>query len=184
MSGFLERSRHALRMLLRHKRFSALAIISLAMAIALNTTMYGVLDTMISPKLLIPDHEQLFGVPFYGNYRGVVPQQDVDDMLRTVPFAAGLTPLPFTPIGASCRRRHPLSSASPPRPPQSVRRGRTGREGAETDCVVLAPPNKVGQGRGTGYNGVRYRALDRSEAPCAPSSYRSTGATRSRSPRT
>jgi putative ABC transport system permease protein len=77
-----ERWRQALRLLLRHKRFAALAMISLAVAIALNTTMYGVLDTMIAPKLAIKDHEQLHLLQFLGNYRGKIPERDIEKAKR------------------------------------------------------------------------------------------------------
>src|SRR6185503_15673911 len=92
MSGLVERSLQALRLLTRHKRFAALAIISLAIGIALNTTMYGVLDTMIAPKLLIPRHEDLYTVEFYGNFRRQIPYEEEQETIRKgFTFASGVT---------------------------------------------------------------------------------------------
>jgi predicted permease len=94
MSGFVERALQALRLLRRHKRFAALAIISLAIGIALNTTMYGVLDTMIAPKLLIPRHEELQTVDFLGNYRRRIPEAELEATIRQeflASFASGVT---------------------------------------------------------------------------------------------
>jgi hypothetical protein len=91
MSGFWERARQAFRQLLRQKRFVATAIISLAVGISLNTVMYGVLDTMIAPKLLIPDHEQLHTLQFYGNFRRKLDPMVVEDAMQHVSFAQSTT---------------------------------------------------------------------------------------------
>jgi len=73
-----DRARQALRLLSRHKQFSALAIISLGVAIALNTTMYSVLDTMISPRVAMHEPERLYGFVYYGDFRRpqLIPQRE------------------------------------------------------------------------------------------------------------
>jgi putative ABC transport system permease protein len=100
VTGFLERLLQAVRLLLRHKRFSVMAILSLAIAIALNTTMYGVLDTMIAPKVLIPDHERLYTLRFHGNFRRIIPQHEIDDAMASVSFAEGTTGVQWQAVNA------------------------------------------------------------------------------------
>ena len=51
--------RHSGCLLQRHKRFTALAVLSLGVAIALNTTMYSVVDALIRPKLEIRQPHRL-----------------------------------------------------------------------------------------------------------------------------
>jgi putative ABC transport system permease protein len=58
----------SLRIVLRHKRFAALAILSLSLAIALNTTMYSVLDALIYPKVDMHEPERLYTLGYYGDY--------------------------------------------------------------------------------------------------------------------
>lgn len=81
-----ERVKHSLRTLARSKRFVALAIISLAVAIALNTTMYSVLDTMIDPKLAMREPEKLYWLTFYGDYRRLIQVNE-----RNIAVRDGLT---------------------------------------------------------------------------------------------
>ena len=76
----------SLRLLRRHKRFAALAILSLGVAIALNTTMYSVLDAIISPVLKIRDPERLFHIDFFGDRRGLIPIPE-----RNRAYTEGLT---------------------------------------------------------------------------------------------
>ncbi len=78
-------------MLLRHKRFSALAIISLGVGIALNTTMYSVLDNMISPRLAMREPGRLYGFVFYGDFRGMIPAAEKFEAYRGLTFYEGLT---------------------------------------------------------------------------------------------
>ena len=57
-------SRHQLRLAARsfsrHPGFSLVAVLSLALAIALNTTMYSVIDALVNPKLDIQDPDRLY----------------------------------------------------------------------------------------------------------------------------
>lgn len=91
MEGFLDAAWRALRLLGRSKRFAVLAILSLGVAIALNTTMYSVLDAMIAPKLLIHEHERLFEAPYFGDYYRRVPVRERNREIREqLSFHAGL----------------------------------------------------------------------------------------------
>jgi predicted permease len=76
----------ALRGLLRQKRFAALGILSLGIAIALNTTMYSVTDALLFPKVAIREAENLYRMPFYGDYRGRLTQQQREDAVRNLTF--------------------------------------------------------------------------------------------------
>jgi predicted permease len=75
--------RLAVRMLAKHPGFTSIAVLSLALAIALNTTMYGVLDALIFPRLAMHEAARLHTVVFYGDYRGRLPPGAVGDALRS-----------------------------------------------------------------------------------------------------
>jgi putative ABC transport system permease protein len=87
----LDRVRFSYRTLIRHKRFSSLAIVSLSLAIALNTTMYSVLDALIDPKVAIREPKRLFTLSYFGDYRRRVLDQDKFEAMRTLRFAEGMT---------------------------------------------------------------------------------------------
>ena len=57
----------AARTLGRHRGFTITAILSLAIAVGLNTTMYSVLDTLVSPHIDLPHPEQLRRLWFFGD---------------------------------------------------------------------------------------------------------------------
>jgi len=59
--------RVALRTLGRHRGFTVVAILSLAVAIALNTTMYSVLDAMIRPKIGVRKPENIYWLRYFSN---------------------------------------------------------------------------------------------------------------------
>jgi predicted permease len=61
--------RSAARTLIRHRGFTIVAILSLAIAIGLNTTMYSVLDTIVSPHIDLPHPEQLRQFWYWGDMR-------------------------------------------------------------------------------------------------------------------
>lgn len=69
--------RLAVRSFTRHRGFSAIAVASLALAIALNTTMYSVLDAMIRPKFDARDPGDVYRLVIWGDYR-----HTVDDATR------------------------------------------------------------------------------------------------------
>lgn len=58
----------SLRVVIRHKRFAALAVLSLSLAIALNTTMYSVLDALLYPRVDMHEPERLYTLGYYGDY--------------------------------------------------------------------------------------------------------------------
>ena len=69
--------RVAFRTLGRHKGFTTVAILSLAIAIALNTVMYSVLDAVLSPRINARSPERIYHFGYYGNgiwSRGIDPR--------------------------------------------------------------------------------------------------------------
>ncbi|HLF24359.1 MAG TPA: ABC transporter permease, partial [Burkholderiales bacterium] len=90
MGLLADRISPALRGLMRQKRFAALAILSLGVAIGLNTTMYSVLDALINPKVAMRQPERLYRLAFYGDYKGRVPDQDKIDAIKASRFYAGM----------------------------------------------------------------------------------------------
>ncbi|MEX2179034.1 MAG: ABC transporter permease [Gemmatimonadaceae bacterium] len=95
MASLFDRLRPSLRMLARHKRFSALAVLSLGLAIGLNTTMYSVLDALMNPVIEMRDPDRLFRVRWYGDMRQ--PRRLTDQMhfdalrsLRSFEAGAGI----------------------------------------------------------------------------------------------
>ena len=73
--------RQSARTLAKHPGFACIAILSLALAIALNTTMYSVLDAMINPRIDAREPERLFGVTYFGDYRRRLPAGAVESAL-------------------------------------------------------------------------------------------------------
>jgi hypothetical protein len=69
--------RLAARSFARHRGFTAVAIASLALAIALNTTMYSVLDAMIRPRFDARDAGDIYALRIWGDYK-----HTVDDATR------------------------------------------------------------------------------------------------------
>jgi putative ABC transport system permease protein len=60
--------RIAARTLLRHPTFAITATLALALAIAVNTTMFSVLDAMINPNVGAGHPEQLYSLRYWGFY--------------------------------------------------------------------------------------------------------------------
>src|SRR5436190_1080586 len=86
MAAFGDRLSPALRGLLRQRRFTSLAVVSLGVAIALNTTMYSVTDALLFPKVAIKEPENLYTIPFYGDYKGRIPLETRRDFVRGMSF--------------------------------------------------------------------------------------------------
>lgn len=61
------RVRVAIRTLSRHRAFTVIAVLSLAVAIALNTTMYSVLDALINPYINAREPENVYRLQFFAN---------------------------------------------------------------------------------------------------------------------
>lgn len=75
--------RIALRTLGKQPGFTAVVILSLALAIALNTTMYSVLDALVSPRVDIRRPEDVWIVRMYGDYRSRVSLAEREAALRS-----------------------------------------------------------------------------------------------------
>src|SRR3954464_4649431 len=79
----LDAVRGSARLLLKHRGFSAVAVASLALAIALNTTMYSMLDALVSPRVDMRDPRQLYSVASFGDYRRRVDQETRNSLLKS-----------------------------------------------------------------------------------------------------
>ncbi len=77
--------RLAARSFTRHPGFTIVAVLSLGLAIALNTTMYSVLDAMISPTLDMREASDVYGIALWGDTR-----HRVDDATRASLLRSGL----------------------------------------------------------------------------------------------
>jgi putative ABC transport system permease protein len=75
--------RIAARILRRHPGFAITAILSLALAIALNTTMYSFLDAMVSPKLDIQHVERLYHLKIFRDIRKRVEPGQLTKLLES-----------------------------------------------------------------------------------------------------
>jgi len=62
--------RIALRTLARHRGFTTIAVLSIAVAIALNTTMYSALDKLIDPQISARNPERIYQFRFFGGPAG------------------------------------------------------------------------------------------------------------------
>ncbi|MDB4908818.1 MAG: hypothetical protein JWO05_3602 [Gemmatimonadetes bacterium] len=74
--------RIAARTLRKQPAFASVVVLSLALAIALNTTMYSVLDALIHPQLDMAHAEQLWWVRMYGDYHFKVDDVARDSAVR------------------------------------------------------------------------------------------------------
>ena len=77
--------RIATRTLRKQPVFTAAVILSLGLAIALNTTLYAVFDALVRPRLAMAHPERLFSVRYYGDYHGAV-----DNGQRDAALASGM----------------------------------------------------------------------------------------------
>jgi putative ABC transport system permease protein len=80
----LDSLRAAARSLKRQPAFVTVVVLSLALGIALNTTMYGMLDAMLRPRIDVRDPARLYWIRFYGDYKW-----QVDNPTRDATLAAG-----------------------------------------------------------------------------------------------
>jgi putative ABC transport system permease protein len=77
--------RVATRTLRKQPVFSTVVILSLGLAIALNTTMYAVLDALIHPRVDIRDPAAVYRIRFYGDYQNRVPNSTRDSLVALAP---------------------------------------------------------------------------------------------------
>lgn len=90
--------RVAFRTLGRHKGFTTVAILSLGIAIALNTTMYSVLDAMIRPRINARSPQNIWEMRFYANDARKLDYASVERALRSgAPGYDGVTGMDFIP---------------------------------------------------------------------------------------
>ncbi|MEO7086233.1 MAG: FtsX-like permease family protein [Gemmatimonadaceae bacterium] len=75
--------RLAARSFTRHPGFTTVAVLSLALAIALNTTMYSVIDALVRPKVDMTDADRLYGLRIWGDARNHVDPGTRASLLRT-----------------------------------------------------------------------------------------------------
>jgi putative ABC transport system permease protein len=81
--------RLAIRSFVRQPGFTVVAVLSLALAIALNTTMYSVLDAMIKPRLDARQPDHLYQVTFFGNRERRVQPAEMRELLLASPIVEG-----------------------------------------------------------------------------------------------
>ena len=77
--------RVAVRSLRKQPVFTAVVVLSLAIGISLNTTMYGILDALVRPRIDVRNPENLYRIQFYGDYHG-----RVDNRTRDSAMTAGM----------------------------------------------------------------------------------------------
>ena len=78
----LQDLRLAARSLSRSRGFASIAILSFSLAIALNTSMYSLLDALLDPQVDVRQPAQLYHFGFFGNYRRL-PSGALEDALRS-----------------------------------------------------------------------------------------------------
>src|ERR671936_2020240 len=74
--------RIAVRTLGRHRGFTTVATVSLALAIALNTTMYSAVDAMFDPHIKARQPDHIYSLMYYGDFRRQLTPGTVDDALK------------------------------------------------------------------------------------------------------
>jgi putative ABC transport system permease protein len=75
--------RFAARSFARQRGFTTVAVLSLALAISLNTTMYTVIDAMVRPTLAMREPDRLFSVVFYGDRKGRIDRAAAAALIRS-----------------------------------------------------------------------------------------------------
>ena len=81
--------RDAIRSLRTHKLFAVMAALSLGFALALNTTMFAIVDAQLNPVRPFPDSERLFTVTFQGGDRRT-PISQVDALRSVAEALSGI----------------------------------------------------------------------------------------------
>jgi predicted permease len=84
--------RLAARSLARSRTFVATAVLSLGLAIALNTTIYSLLDAMIDPDVGVRQPQQIYRLRYYGDAHHRLPPNAVERALASgLPGYGGVT---------------------------------------------------------------------------------------------
>ncbi|MGH7679378.1 MAG: ABC transporter permease, partial [Gemmatimonadaceae bacterium] len=74
--------RIAARTLGRHRGFTLVAILSLGVAIALNTTMYSVMDALLDPQIPAREPGKIYTLRYFGDVRRQLHPTAIEDALR------------------------------------------------------------------------------------------------------
>src|SRR2546423_15158357 len=74
--------RIAVRTLARHRGFTTVAVVSLALAIALNTTLYSALDAMFDPHIKARQPDHIYTLGYYGDFRHQLAPGTIENALR------------------------------------------------------------------------------------------------------
>jgi len=84
--------RIAARTLRRHKGFATVAVLSIAVAIALNTVMYSLMDAMLDPRISARQPDHIYSIAYYGDRLHRLGPDDVSKALAArFPNFEGLT---------------------------------------------------------------------------------------------
>src|SRR4051812_4579641 len=73
--------KQSVRILLKHRGFTAVAVLSLALAVALNTTMYSTLDALVNPRVALRAPDRLYSVGYWGDRRHRIDQETKNTLL-------------------------------------------------------------------------------------------------------
>jgi len=109
----IERSslRVALRTLGRHRGFTVVAVLSIAIAIALNTTMYSALDKLIDPRINAREPDHIYSIRYFGDHKQQLHPTAIEEALvagmKGVEALSGIDRLRFVNPGFSA----PLAEA-------------------------------------------------------------------------
>jgi putative ABC transport system permease protein len=83
LSTFRRDVRVAWRILRRQRLYLAITVASLGVAIAVNTTIYSMLDAMMHPRIAGAHPERLYTLRYYGDVRHVLPANAIPSALTT-----------------------------------------------------------------------------------------------------
>jgi predicted permease len=75
--------RVAVRSLLKQRVYSVAAVVSLGVAIAVNTTMYSLFDAMLNPRIAGVHPERVYTLRYFGNVTRVLAPDAIPSALRT-----------------------------------------------------------------------------------------------------
>ena len=71
------------RSLRKQRSYVAVVVLSLALGIALNTIMYGMLDALLHPRVDLAHPENLYWIRFYGDYKYRVDNRQRDEAITS-----------------------------------------------------------------------------------------------------
>ncbi|MEX2151732.1 MAG: FtsX-like permease family protein, partial [Gemmatimonadaceae bacterium] len=75
------RLRIALRTLTRHRGFTAVAVLSIAVAIALNTTMYSALERLVDPRINARQPDHIYSFRYFGDHKNQLHPTAIEEAL-------------------------------------------------------------------------------------------------------